>query len=222
MAYSLLYFVHIIIDLLSSVAALNFIINVLEKHKLKKEIEELIKDDITKIERNYDQIMENLAKAILLAVFLPPRIYVKKIDEIMTNIKTAFTEFIESTENILRVFSTRKDTLREILGLRKWAYLEPWINSLTEKGIDWNKLVRTKALQQILKEYSYSLKDLAINSKILNKKVEKLYKDLKLEQLHKATYEIPEIKKAAKAINKLSTMVTNIIIQTMKNTTSSN
>jgi len=131
MAYSLLYFTHIIIDILSSIAALNFIINILEKRKLKKEIEELIKDDITKIERNYDQIMENLAKAILLAVFLPLRIYAKKMDEVMTNIKTAFTEFMESTENILRVFSTRKDALREILGLRKWAYLEPWISSLT-------------------------------------------------------------------------------------------
>ena len=54
MAYYLLYFVHIIIDVLSSVATLNFIMDVLEKHVKEVSLTRASKESLKIIFINYD------------------------------------------------------------------------------------------------------------------------------------------------------------------------
>jgi len=54
MAYYLLYFVHIIIDVLSSVATLNFIMDVLEKHVKEVSFTRASKESLKIIFINYD------------------------------------------------------------------------------------------------------------------------------------------------------------------------
>jgi len=117
---------------------------VLEKREIKREIWELIKEDAEAAMRSYEKINRVLGLSIGLALFLSPQEYSERLDELMREFKSAFNELVERLTKILIVLKDRRETLKRLLSLKEWFYIEPWLSNVSREGINWEGLFETK------------------------------------------------------------------------------
>jgi len=161
----------------------------LEKRKIKKEIGELIKEDVKALFHNLEKIINILSLCIGLTLFLPPQEYSRRLNELMKEFKLAYKETIGHLVKILLVFKARKDTIRSLVSLEDWYYIEPWLNSVSEETINWKFLFKSKYHQEILgKPLAVDAKALTENFRILGAVLEKAYIDLGLRPVYELIY----------------------------------
>ena len=192
-----------------------------EKVRLKRQIWDLIEEDVTVADNLLREIMLDLAKALGAAFFFSNEDYSKILNDIVNEVNAKTRELVVRLENIAIKLKSREDIVKSILKKEEWFHIEPLLRSLTPQGkLSLSILFRSGYLRETGKTAELSTKaildNMAKNFNLLGSKIGDIYADTEFETVYKELQERigKELRKETeKCINDFAKCLFNVLIK---------
>jgi len=190
-----------------------------EKIRLKRQIWDLIEEDVTVADKLLREIMLDLAKALGAVFFFSNEDYSKILNDIVNEVNAKTRELVVRLENIAIKLKSREDIVKSILKKEEWFHIEPLLRSLTPQGkLSLSILFRSGYLREISKTAKTSIKpilnNMVKNFNLLGSKIGNIYADTEFETIYKELQERigKELRKETeKCINDFAKCLFNVL-----------
>jgi len=161
------------------------IIDIANKMRIKKELYDIIREPLERVENSYSIFLDNTAKVIgyfILSFANPPNME-KKVEEVFISLKDSYKQLIRDVTELFKYINAHRDEFRDVFDIQNWLVIEAFMEAFNKEAPDWSFLLNhekvrkniksqqttnNKSLERMIKEFEEFKKETGLDKCLLD------------------------------------------------------
>jgi len=181
-------------DVGSIIGFIPWLINLIKRYELKKELSKVVKSPVDDLQESYINFLLNvylIYGATSVGTFFKPKIETEKIvDNITNDFKDSYYELLENTRNIIRLIKTHESEFNSVIKTKDWMKIEVLLSANEKKDFDWKFFTNHPLIIDSIKN---EIKDNSKFTKLLSKNIREFSENENIRIINKQYEELQKI-----------------------------